>query len=156
MDRPVVNSDLQYDPCTGQFKWLVLRGRRKPSAGHLCKESGYLLIGWCGKVYRAHRLAWFFVYGTWPDLLDHINRNRADNRLANLRIASKAQNSRNAAQRSSNKSGVTGVSYDAARGKWRASLVVDGRQVLAQRFDSVEDAKAAYKFAVQSRGLHYE
>ena len=85
---------LSYNPDTGNFTWLVSRGKAKKNdiAGHL-EHTGYISIRIHGKAYLAHRLAWFYVFGGFPDSdLDHVNGVRTDNSMNNLRIATKPQN----------------------------------------------------------------
>ncbi len=80
---------LEYRPETGEFFWRVQRGQNKPGdpAGTLY-NNGYVVIRINRKGYLAHRLAWFMEFGQWPENhLDHINRDRADNRLVNLRLS---------------------------------------------------------------------
>jgi HNH endonuclease len=84
---------LHYDPETGVFTWLVKPCRNILAgsiAGNVMNE-GYVMVKIDRKNYKAHRLAWLYVHGTFPpDQLDHINRGRADNRLCNLRLSTQA------------------------------------------------------------------
>lgn len=115
---------LSYDPDSGEFRWkktLSVRAVAGKVAGCLCKHSGYRSISVDRKIYMAHRLAWAFVYGEWPTLqIDHINRERSDNRIQNLRQATQRQNSANSGRRRNNRSGFKGVSWAAHVGKWAA------------------------------------
>lgn len=86
-----LRSNLDYNQKTGIFTWLK-SGRGIAGCLH---SNGYIIIGLNYHQYAAHRLAWFYVYGEWPSLLDHKNRKKHDNRLANLRIATKSQNHQN-------------------------------------------------------------
>lgn len=138
---------LHYDPETGVFTRVKsVRGFRAGiEAGALHQASGYVYIGVDRHSYRAHRLAWLYMTGEWPaDDLDHINRNRADNRWINLREATRSQNNANARRRCDNTSGVKGVSLDRRHNTWRAYIVVDGRQRHLGRFKTVDAAKEAY------------
>lgn len=107
---------------------------------------GYILVGITAEMGReekilAHRLAWAHYYGKWPSgHLDHVNRKRKDNAIRNLRCATVAQNMANGSVRKDNTSGVRGVSYQAIRGKWRARLTVNGKQVYYGYFDTKEEA----------------
>lgn len=102
---------LAYDPLTGDFTWIKSTYRRgKPGQKAGCLSAyGYWRIPFMGKYYFAHRLAWFYVYGEFPDFqIDHKNRIRTDNRIDNLRPAANGQNNFNAAGKGS-RTGVKGV-----------------------------------------------
>src|SRR6185436_19695973 len=86
-------------------------------------KSGYVAIRVNYVLHYAHRLAWLYVHGDWPPMkLDHVNGNRADNRLHNLRLANDAQNTYNKPAQSNNTSGFKGVSQIKSTGRWRASI----------------------------------
>ena len=97
----------------GSFVWN--KGRPGAGGGKPCgslKPSGYVLIRLDGKFFRAHRLAWFYIHGEWPaDEIDHINGNRSDNRICNLRVASRSRNSCNKPMRKDNQTGAKSVLY---------------------------------------------
>lgn len=107
--------------------------------------SGYVLINIDGRLFRAHRLAWFYVYGEWPVAdVDHINRGRADNRIVNLREASRSQNLANKRCDERNKSGSKGVSWDKERGLWAAFIKKDKKSRFLGRYKTKQEASAAY------------
>jgi len=137
---------LSYDSETGVFCWL--KPLRNGTTGALAggfRADGYLVIGMHGKTYRAHRLAWLFVHGCWPVAdIDHINGDRADNRMGNLRAASRAENQQNRTLDVKNTSGFHGVSRYAGGKKWRARIQVDGVEQHLGTFESPEDAEEAY------------
>lgn len=141
---------LSYDPETGQFTWAEPTGRRVKageSAGSLW-PSGYVGISCGGKRYLAHRLAWLFTYGEWPTCdVDHINRNPADNRISNLRLATRSENNVNAGLRSTNSSGVRGVYWSKRSERWIARVQKGGRQVHVGSFKSLDQASAAVRDA---------
>ena len=143
---------VSYDPETGVFTNKV--ARRKSPAGKQLGHShngGYLQTRIAWKQYLLHRLAWFHVYGKWPvEHIDHINGNKQDNRICNLREATNSENMQNVkrAQKRS-KSGVKGVSWDKSRNKWTAHICVGGKQRNLGRFDDVQIAASAYKQAQQ-------
>lgn len=89
---------LDYDPATGVFTWRVelnARGKVGDPAG--CNSWGYRVIRIDGRLYGAHRLVWLYVHGRWPDaMIDHVNGDRSDNRIENLREANSVQNAHNA------------------------------------------------------------
>lgn len=138
---------VDYDPETGAFVWIV-KSRPACRVGDPCgriSRQGYHEIGLDYVLHRANRLAWLYMTGEWPDRdVDHINRNKSDNRWANLRLATRSQNSANVsiAQRR-NTSGYLGVTFDKSRDKWRAQIRIKGRKVNLGRFACpIEAAKA--------------
>lgn len=106
------------------------------------------------QIYRAHRLAWLYMYERWPKGdTDHINRIRSDNRLANLREASRGENMSNRIDPlANNSSGFFGVSYCNKTQLWRAQITANGRRVWLGRHETAESAHAAYMNA--KRMLH--
>lgn len=150
----LVRSFLSYDRETGHFTWVKRPGKRV-SVGDIAGglNRGYIHIAICGKQYRAHRLAWFVEHGHWPDgEIDHINGNRSDNRIANLRVVdgkTNTQNRRTPMKR--NKLGVLGV-YKSTWGRFVSSVHFNGRQVYLGTYSTPEEAHAAYVKA--KRELH--
>lgn len=108
-----------------------------------------------GVLVLAHRAAWAVAHGAWPDAeIDHVNHNRRDNRLENLRAVSRRQNAMNASLRSDNTSGVVGVTWQPSRGKWAAQIGVKGRVVPLGRYAHLEDAVHARRTAEVAHGFH--
>lgn len=141
-----LRSLLDYDPATGVFLWRVRRG---PSAlagsiaGHII-AGGYRLIGVDGTEYYAHRLAWLYVHGAWPTgHIDHQNVTPGDDRISNLREATRSQNLANRPAQSNNTSGLKGVSFHKGAGRWRATI----QHKYLGLFDTAEEAHAAYRAA---------
>ena len=141
---------LQYEPSTGEFFWResprpnVLRGA---TAGSV-RNGGYRRIFLAGRSYLAHRLAWFVVHGEWPSgPLDHINGNKSDNRIGNLRPCSLSENQANRTAPVTNTSGVKGVSWAKRKGKWIAKIQFGGKQTHLGYFQTIEAASAAYTAA---------
>ena len=137
-----LHSILDYNQDTGIFTWKVARQRIKIGqiAGTLNKGYSQIIID--HKIYQSHRLAWFYVYGYWPNVIDHINGKPNDNRISNLRDVSRAENSRNAKTPSTNTSGVKGVNWHKAKQKWRAVINIDGhKNKHLGYFDNLEEAK---------------
>lgn len=137
---------LDYDPKTGAFKWR--KNRRGVSAletvGTVIAD-GYLRITVDRHKYLAHRLAWLFVFGQWPDgEIDHINRNPGDNRIANLREATPSENKQNSRTYRNSSSGFRGVSYCKARRCWHARIKVNNKRRFVGSFDTPDAAFDAY------------
>lgn len=146
---------LSYDPETGEFFWLVgIKGVcAGDRAGGLSRSRGYWRIQLDGQRHTAHRLAWLYMTGEWPrDQIDHINGIRTDNRFANLREATNAQNGANSSKRENTTSKYKGVDR---RGKrWRAQIRSGGKKYCLGMFDTPEEAYAAYCAA--ARKFHGE
>lgn len=140
---------LDYYPETGLFTWKIANSKRT-HAGDIAgspSKKGYILIGIDGRVYRAHRLAWLYVNGCWPkNFIDHINSNKTDNRIANLRDVDGKTNMENQTRASSqNKSsGVIGVSREQGRRRWRAHITTNKKMIHLGYFDTIEEASDAY------------
>lgn len=145
---------LNYSPDTGKFTWAITRrGCKKGSVAGCKMKHGYIAIRVDNVLHTAHRLAWLHVNGKWPDKqIDHINRDRADNRAANLREVTNAENAQNQRLRK-NKSGFTGVRKE--NSKWLAEIKVAYKPIRIGLFDTPEAAHEAYilakrKFHVKS------
>lgn len=109
-------------------------------------SDGYIVITIFGTSYRAHRLAWLYVYGSWPESkIDHINHIRDDNRIVNLREATVKQNNENTLLRSDNKSGKKGVSWDKTNRQWKAAIGHNRKMLTIGYFKSIELASDAYR-----------
>ena len=99
--------------------------------------------------YRAHRLIWRYMTGEWPpDEIDHINRVRSDNRWCNLRLATRSQNRKNISVHKDASSESKGVSWHKQKGKWRARIHYNGKELSLGLFDRKEDALAVYRLIV--------
>jgi len=144
---------LHYAPDTGIFTWIQ-RGPGRPLSGQAgCVSQGYRNIRVNKQTYRAHRLAWLYIYGEWPENdIDHINGHGIDNRIDNLRDVSKALNQRNAKRRYNNKSGITGVHWHKAAGKWSAQITVAGKRVYLGSLASIYRAASVRHFAMEIEG----
>lgn len=144
-----VKTLLSYDPDTGVFRWKTARSNaaRLSVAGTVCKK-GYRRISIDAKTYAAHRLAWLYVYGVYPDVeMDHINRCRDDNRIQNLRLANRFVNTQNTNNRKDNVSGHRGVGWHKASSKWRARISVNNKNLNLGSFLSFDEAVNAYRQA---------
>ena len=123
----------------------------------ISRKDGYLAIGFENRPVLLHRAIWLIVYKKMPDaFIDHINGKKYDNRLCNLREATKAQNGRNQPARKNNKLGIKGVIFDKSRVKYVAQATHNKQHFNLGRFDKVEDAEKAYKdFASKNHGEFY-
>ena len=137
---------VSYERETGLFYRLPRAGNRNAErpAGTVNKIIGYAIVCVDGKQRYAHRLAWLYVYGQWPDgSIDHINGIRTDNRIENLRDVSHKTNMQNIRSANSrNSSGFLGVMPSLS--KWQAQINIDGKQTYLGRFDTPELAHEAY------------
>jgi hypothetical protein len=134
---------LHYEPGTGVFTWRVSRGS--------CRIGDKVRID--RGLYYAHRLAWLYMTGEWPaHQIDHINGVPGDDRWANLRPATNAQNNANGSRRVTNKSGFKGVWWHKQCRKWVAAIMVNGRSRHLGLFNCPAAAHAAY---VEAANKHF-
>lgn len=144
--RERLSATLSYDPDTGAFvrKVTCANNRAGTVAGGV-NLKGYISIAIGRQRYLAHRLAWLYVHGKWPEgQIDHINLDRTDNRIQNLRDVSHATNQQNQARpHSHNKLGVMGVRRTAT-GAYAARITVNGKERYIGTYETPEAASAAY------------
>ena len=135
-----------YDPATGLFTRLKTVGNIAnigDTAGTL-DFYGYIVIKIDGKSYKRSRLAWLYVYGYFPEIyMDHINRNRTDDRLCNIRHASSQCNARNAKTKNNNTSGVTGVHFRKDTDEWVARININYRRLSLGKYKQFHNAVLA-------------
>ena len=134
-----------YDPVSGALVWSKSPNNRAPigtRAGAFDKD-GYLIVRFKKVIYKVHRIAYFLGTGDDPGHLtvDHKNCNRSDNRLVNLRLATRLQQMRNRTAK--------GYTWDKNRGKWSAGIHVNGKRIHLGRFNTKEEAAAAYDKAAR-------
>lgn len=143
---------LAYSSESGEFTWL--KTSKKAGNSH---HTGYSYIKIGGKLYSAHRLAWLYMFGESPRQdLDHINKVRSDNRICNLRLASRVENNRNRGLNSNSKTGFKGVTLHRLTGRFQASASVAGRKKYIGLYDTPEEASKAYQeFAKVHHGAFY-
>jgi hypothetical protein len=138
---------LSYDPETGVFTWRVTRGggAQVGSVAGAIDRHGYRHIKLDYRLYRAHRLAWLYVYGAFPSKeLDHINRLRDCNAISNLREATRSENGQNKVLQANNTSGFKGVSWDKRARKWAAQIALNGKNKFLGRFSTPHEAHLTY------------
>lgn len=149
---------LHYDPATGIFTRLR-GGRWNQNAGIVAgtkNKNWYIRIYLMGAYHHAHRLAWLYMTGEWPAAqIDHINRDKADNRWCNLREATPRQNLANKGAQANSNSGVRGVHYYNARDKWVPYIQAPtGKLKRLGYYDTMEEARAVRIAA--AKALHGE
>lgn len=148
---------VEYDPGTGLFSRRVTLSNRTEVgkvAGRIT-DRGYVKFMVDGRSYLAHNLAWLYVHGDWPrGTIDHIDRDRSNNRISNLRLATASQNQANRGKQRNNTSGYKGVYWVESSGKWLAKVVFRGRQYSFGLHDSAEAAHDAY--CVGAKKIHGE
>ena len=146
---------LDYDPSTGIFTWRhrpdirpcinSLRGGKPAGTPRM---NGYIGICIDGRHRLAHRLAWLYIHGRWPTAeIDHINEERADNRITNLREATHGQNNTRSKPRKGNRSGVLGVF--SCGNRWQAQIMHKGAKYHLGVYATIEEAKAARDTAAE-------
>jgi len=150
LDRSTLMESLHYDPETGIFTHLKNNGKAKIGQPAGCLDSvGYRVIVVGGKPRKAHRLAWLYMTGEFPeDYIDHINHAKDDNRFVNLREATPAQNAEH--KRTFSAHGIKGIHYvpkSSARNPWRAIIEYERKTVHLGMFKTAEEAGEAYKKA---------
>lgn len=147
--RRWASDNFSYDPSTGVITHSFSRASVK--AGQVAgsaEKNGYTRIKVRGTKILAHRFAWFLHYGRWPEnQLDHINRDRSDNRLLNLREVSAEGNAHNKGVRKNNQSGVSGVRWRPHLSKWQATISRRGRRISLGHFAKIEEAELARREA---------
>ncbi len=146
-----LKKSLCYNPDSGIFTRRIHSNRFKIGdiVGFKIKK-GYLYILFQNKKCLAHRLAWLYVHGYWPEnQIDHINRNKADNRIANLREVSPQCNMRNRPVYSKNKTKIPGVNWDKIAKKWAAQLSYRNKTRHLGSYNSFDNAVCARLAAEQ-------
>jgi hypothetical protein len=150
MDHASLISALDYSELTGAFTW-----RKTGKAAGCVNRKGYKYIGFGGSLYRANRLAWFYVNGAWPSgQVDHIDGNRLNDAYSNLRDVTAEGNQRN--RRRGNRgssSPLLGVSWNAYTKKWRSQISVGKQTVHLGLFKTELEAHEAYLSAKQVHHL---
>jgi hypothetical protein len=157
-DLALIRSRVRYEPDTGQLYWLPKENSRKGwneryAGKPICRTlKGYVRVRINGQYYAGHRVAWALYHGSWPDVIDHINGDKNDNRIANLRSVSMVENQRNLRPKSGSLSPRTGVRQTGKR--WRAVIGRCGKQEYLGTFDTLEAAVAAREAAEDRLGYH--
>lgn len=147
---------LSYSPETGEFTWRFNKGRAfAGSVAGGANGLGYWLIRIDGHLCLGHRLAWLYVHGELPPGdLDHINQIKGDNRIENLRVASRSENEQNKRRRADNTSGYRGVCWNKLKARWMARICLHGKCRNLGYFETAESAYAAYLDAAAQLHTH--
>lgn len=155
MNAEYLRAILDYDPETGQFRWKqrfdvgnAWNARMAGKVAGWVHGDGYVGIGINGAIYQAHRLAWLWMTGKWPDdQVDHRDGNRSNNRFYNLRPATQAENCRNTRRPRNNTSGYKGVCFIKRTQRWRAQIRINRKRIYLGEFDAPEIAYQVYSRA---------
>ena len=152
----ILHELLNYDPETGMFTWKTFRSNLA-KAGDIADNlmpDGYVSLCINNRQYRAHRIAYKMVHGHDPKgVMDHIDGNRANNKISNLRVASLSQNQWNSSRPQNNTSKLKGVTWKKDSKKWAAQIQVDGKKIWLGVYEDKNDAHQAYmKAAVEHFG----
>jgi len=144
--KEIFEEYLSYNKNDGKFTWIKSKqGTPKSSKAGCVHNSGYVLIRFNGKYYRAHMIAWLLMTGVWPNMdIDHINENKSDNRWKNLRLLTRSNNMKNIFKRKNNKSGITGVCWDKSNKRYEVRITnKDKKSIRIGRFVDLIDATIA-------------
>jgi hypothetical protein len=118
-------------------------------------EKGYFVGTLFDRSFYAHRVAWAIHYGEWPNCeIDHINHDKFDNRICNLRPVTRGENMCNISRSTRNNSGITGVGWCAKRKKWRAAITLDSKTTELGFYTTVGDAAQVRRIAERLLGFH--
>jgi len=152
-----LKQEIQYETDTGLFYWLINKPGRQMNikVGCIDKDKNYLIITIDGISYGAHRLAWLYYYGQFPNgQIDHKNQNRQDNRIDNLRDVSPSTNMKNKSKYRNNNSGVVGVRFCKKAKVWIAQIGVDKKVIYLGSFKDKAEAISVRKDAEIAFGFH--
>lgn len=155
MDIEYLRTILDYDKDTGLLSWKTTGSGRKHKIAGSKKDDGYIGVKVNGKAYPAHRIAFAFEYGYVPTNVDHINGKKDDNRICNLRAASRQQNAANRVKLNvNNTSGFRGVYWNKERKAWEVTIRYNGKLIFCGRYKDIQKAHAAH--IAKGRELHGE
>ena len=148
-----------FDSENGILRWKVARSNVisiGQEAGYV-SGNGYRMVNVNKKMISTHRIAWCMEYGYWPEYgIDHINRDKEDNRIENLREVSQSCNMQNASIRSDNTSGVRGVTYESRSGNWIAAIRIAGKNYHIKSSPCLQEAAAHRKAVEQCLALCHQ
>ena len=156
INQKALKEFLKYHPDTGAFiRIKPVKGANTGDIAGYNHPNGYIYISLKSKRYRAHRLAWLYMTGKWPEnQIDHGNHIRDDNRWVNLCEATHKENGKNLSLSKQNKSGICGVSYHKATKTWRSDINVNYKQVHLGCYKDKFEAICARLSANNKYGFH--
>ena len=159
LTQELIGKALNYDPVTGYLIWKTnLYSKRvipKKRAGSIVTSTGYRSITLFGTKYPEHILIWFIHCGVWPSgQIDHINQQRDDNRILNLRDVTKSENARNRSRNPHSKLGEHGIWFNSRTFKYVAEITLNGKKVYQKSFDDIDEAIEARKTKSIELGFH--
>lgn len=135
---------LEYHPNTGEIFWKISPNLGYTKAGDLAgtiDNKGYRVISVGRKRYKAHRIAWYIYYGEWPkSQIDHIDRNKQNNKIDNLRDVTQSVNQFNSGARKDSSTGHRGICWNKKRQKWQVRIQVNGKRKELGFFKDINDA----------------
>ena len=133
---------LDYNREQGVLTWKSTAYGKTKNKNITNIELGYLSVGINYKKYKVHRLIYFLETNTWPEMIDHINGNKLDNRIVNLRASDKRRNQQNQYKHREGK--LVGATYRKSTGKWRALIKLNKKNYEIGTYDTAEEAHDAY------------
>ncbi len=152
---------LEYDKENGELKWKPRKSSRwnarhsGTKAGCISSSNGYLTLSINNQKYLSHRVAWAIFYGEWPaGQIDHIDHNRTNNRISNLRCVTHSENGKNQKRRARTRDGEMGITKRQDTGKYQVRVCANGTRKTIGCFCSIEAAISARNFAYQELGFH--
>jgi hypothetical protein len=157
ISQELVKALFEYNPDTGIFIRKLTTGSKAKagSVAGILNDVGYLELSINSYRYRAHRIAWLYCFGEFPSgQLDHIDGNKSNNALDNLREATNKENAYNKSISVLNTTGYKGVSLDKRSGRYRAYITVNGKQKGLGYYSTAEQASEAY--IIEAKKLHGE
>lgn len=140
MDKETSNNLFTYDD--GKLLWKAKKGKMiAGSEAGTMNDQGYMIVMLDGQRYRTHKIIFLMHHGYMPKYVDHIDGNRSNNKIKNLRECTQSENMYNASIRSDNRSGEKGVSWHKGANKWRVRLYIGGQETQIGLFDDFELAQ---------------
>lgn len=145
-----------YDSETGIITRTILHFNCKKAICDYINKDGYIYISFDNKKLKGHRLAWYLYYGEWPKYdIDHINHNKSDNRICNLRDVPESINCKNLSLQKNNKSGYPGVIWRKSINKWEVRIGGTKNRIHIGVFENLEDAIKA-KIEMENKLQYHE